>query len=131
MRRVRDQRGQALVESALIVPVLMLLVLGMVDFALVLQTYIGIVNAAGVGASYAAENGTSGLEAAVRAETDSNSLHCATLTVDPAVFSAADDDEAGFYKVTVTVRCQTSDLTGFINHLTLSWSAASRSTRSE
>lgn len=53
MRRRDDQRGVALVEMALVVPLLLLLLLGITDFARALLTNITVVEAAQEGALYA------------------------------------------------------------------------------
>lgn len=52
-----DESGGALVETALTVPLLVLLVLGSVEFARVAYTAIEVSNAARAGVSYGAQNG--------------------------------------------------------------------------
>ncbi len=47
-------RGQSLVELALLIPVLMILVFGIVDFGLGIRTYISLTNATREGARFAA-----------------------------------------------------------------------------
>jgi len=49
-----DERGQSLVEMALVLPLLLLLVLGIIDFGRAFNNYIIITNAAREGARYAA-----------------------------------------------------------------------------
>lgn len=49
----REDRGQALVEMALVVVLLLLLLLGIVDFGRAMHTYVVITNAAREGARYA------------------------------------------------------------------------------
>jgi Flp pilus assembly protein TadG len=46
--------GQGLVELALVLPVLLLITMGVVDFGRVFQTYVAVVNAARDGARYCA-----------------------------------------------------------------------------
>lgn len=49
-KRRRRSRGQALVEFAVILPVFMLMLLGMIDFGAGLFTYMSVINGARVGA---------------------------------------------------------------------------------
>jgi len=53
-RWIKNNRGQALVEFALILPVLMLLVVGMMEFSLVINQYMIVAEAAREGARSAA-----------------------------------------------------------------------------
>lgn len=50
MKCLRNDRGQALVEFALILPILLILIMGIVQFGLVLNAYITIENASREGA---------------------------------------------------------------------------------
>lgn len=50
MKYLRNERGQALVEFALILPILLILIMGIVQFGLVLNAYITIENASREGA---------------------------------------------------------------------------------
>lgn len=52
-RYVRDRRGQALVEFALILPAFLLLVVGMIEFGAVMHDYITVAEAARAGARLA------------------------------------------------------------------------------
>ena len=54
-RLMGEGRGQSLVELALLLPVLLILVLGTIDFGRVFFAYISVTNAARNGADYAAE----------------------------------------------------------------------------
>jgi len=56
-RYIRDRRGQAIVEMALILPVFIVLLLGMLYSGLVLQDYITLTEAARAGARVAAVGG--------------------------------------------------------------------------
>ncbi|MDR3559882.1 MAG: TadE/TadG family type IV pilus assembly protein [Negativicutes bacterium] len=51
---IKNQRGQSLVEFALVLPVLLMLVVGLLGFGLVMQDYISLAEAARAGARYAA-----------------------------------------------------------------------------
>ena len=53
-RRSREQSGQAFVELALVLPVLLLLLLGVVQFGTVFRDYIALTDATRVGARQAA-----------------------------------------------------------------------------
>ena len=53
-RGARRQRGQALVEMALVLPIFLILVMGIVDFGLGLRAWISITNSAREGARLAA-----------------------------------------------------------------------------
>jgi hypothetical protein len=53
-RHQRSESGQALVEFALVVPLLVLIVLGIIDFGRIFYTYEALANAAREGARYCA-----------------------------------------------------------------------------
>ena len=59
-RIVRGGRGQSLVEFALILPVLVILVLGIIDFGMGLRSYISLTNATREGARFAAVGNPAG-----------------------------------------------------------------------
>ena len=65
---LRRENGQALVEYALILPVLLLLLLGIIEFGVVVFSYDTIANAAREGARYGAvrPGDPGGIEAAAR-----------------------------------------------------------------
>jgi Flp pilus assembly protein TadG len=58
-RSIREERGQAMVEFALVVPVLVLLVLGIVQFAIVFNNSMALTDAVRAGARQAAVGRTS------------------------------------------------------------------------
>jgi Flp pilus assembly protein TadG len=104
------ERGQGTVEFALLLPVLLLLVVGVINFAFILHTYIQVVSAAGVGATYGATNAVTandiaGMSAAALA--DSANWHCNAPT---ATRSSLVGDPYGFQRVSVTVTCQVTEL---------------------
>jgi Flp pilus assembly protein TadG len=70
--RTKREYGQDLVEYALVLPILLLLVLGTIDLALVVFSYDTISNAAREGARYAVVHPTdvSGIEARARMLTE-------------------------------------------------------------
>lgn len=51
--RVRRERGQSLVETAVVVPILLLLIAAVIDFGRAFDTYIVLTNAAREGARFA------------------------------------------------------------------------------
>lgn len=53
-RRVRSRHGQALVETALLLPLLLILLLGAVDFGRIFFGWVAVTNASRVAANYAA-----------------------------------------------------------------------------
>ena len=61
-RLLRCARGQSLVEFSLILPVLMILVFGILDFGLGLRSYISLSNAVREGARYASVGNPIGIE---------------------------------------------------------------------
>lgn len=57
-RKLGQQKGQSLVETAVILPVVLLLVMGIIDFGLIFNNYILITNASREGARKASLGGT-------------------------------------------------------------------------
>ena len=56
----RTERGQSLVEFALVIPVLIILVFGIIDFGLALRAYISVTQATREGARFAAVGNDAG-----------------------------------------------------------------------
>jgi Flp pilus assembly protein TadG len=82
IRRARDDRGQALVEFALVVPILLLLVLGIVDFARAWNIYEVLTDAAREGARViVVDNGLGYDDARTRIQEAGGR---AGITIDPA-----------------------------------------------
>jgi Flp pilus assembly protein TadG len=86
-RRGRDDRGQALVEFALLVPILLLLILGVVEFGRAWNAYQVITDAAREGARVAVVNNTSAnvadsVEFTVRSAMGRAGLDHNTATID-------------------------------------------------
>jgi len=85
LTQLRRERGQELVEYALILPVLMLLILGTMQFALIVFSYNTIAEAARAGARYAVIGDLADhpdlIRAAVFRVTDTAGLARAQLTV--------------------------------------------------
>jgi Flp pilus assembly protein TadG len=81
-RKGQDERGQNLVEFALIVPFFLLLVFAIVDFGMGFHAYITITNSAREGARLGAVGGTAGeIETKVRSTADSLDDDKMTVTV--------------------------------------------------
>jgi Flp pilus assembly protein TadG len=59
LRRFNDERGQALIEYLLILPLLFLLIINLINFGGFFFAWIGVSNAARAGADYAALGGAS------------------------------------------------------------------------
>jgi len=98
----RRERGQSLVELSLLLPLLLILVLGAIDFGRVYFSYVTVTNGARTGAEYAAVRpanaiDTAGIEAAVLEETSS-------LSSTPTVSSTTGSDGDGNLYAKVTVR---------------------------
>lgn len=53
-RRIREERGQTLVEFALVVPVLLVILFGIIQFGVVYRNYVTLTDASRVGARKAA-----------------------------------------------------------------------------
>ena len=58
MFKLKDEKGQALVEFAIILPVLLLILLGIIEFGLMLNSYLTIQNASREGARLGIVGGT-------------------------------------------------------------------------
>jgi Flp pilus assembly protein TadG len=86
LNRFRRERGQDLIEFALVMPLLFLMVFGILEFALVFFTYNTIADAARDGARYGvigvrSISDTAGIVATVYEVTDAANLSRAKLTV--------------------------------------------------
>ena len=98
LRRLREERGQELVEYALVLPLLLLLIFGILQFVLVMMAYNTLGDAAREGARLGviADNADypSRIEAVVYDITDAAGMARADLTVDPV--KTADAETNGF-----------------------------------
>src|SRR5512146_61453 len=107
-RIAHSEEGQGLVEGAFVFTILSLMVLAIIDFAYLYQTFIGVTNAASQGAMYAANDigyDSARIQAAALAE--GSMRHCRTLVVSS---TAPQNDAFGLPMVSVTVRCEVDDL---------------------
>lgn len=112
MRRARgDESGQALVELALTTPLLILLLLGAVEFGRVAFTAIELSNAAKAAAQYGAQNlltatDQPGMQAVAQADASALTAGTVTVSVDANTCSCSSPDTA-----TAPFACRTATST--------------------
>lgn len=125
-------RGQALVEFALVLPILLLLLVFAIDFGRVFFGWVGIHNAARIGANYAASHpdawtAPNNVQKAAQRQAfldqisrDAEAINCSLATVDPPTFinrgGTANPREMGD-QVTVTLRCDFTVITPIASSL--------------
>jgi Flp pilus assembly protein TadG len=112
VRRPYLEDGQSLVELAVMFSVLVMLLLGVVDFTWVFQSYVRANTAANAGVVYASQgtteaNNATGVQSAALA--GFSSWTCTSSG--PTVSAVLGTDTNGNTLVTVTVQCQVSGLT--------------------
>ena len=124
------QRGQAIVEFALVLPLLLVLVMGIIDFGLVIQQYLGLEHSARAGARLASTGASLSAVSARVGESIGWRWSSEDLTV--IVISS---DQGDYSEVTVTVRAPVhfvTPLASLAEGLSPSWEAqASASFRVE
>ena len=132
-RRSRS-RGQTLVEFALILPVLLLLTLGVVDFSRIFVSYIALTNAVREGALYAAEGDrtvaatyVSHIQSRMQPEADAAgltlsavSIQCTTSALEPSPVWTACANGATPTFIRVSASYQMSLLTPFFSPILMS-----------
>jgi len=110
-KKKRNYKGQSLIEMALILPVILLIIMAIVDFGLLFNSYMVINNAAREGARNAAIGSTdvkvSGIVEEVTGMLDQSRL---TFTVTPSEALRKKGDE-----ITVTVTYQNQLITPIIS----------------
>lgn len=79
-RARKEERGQAMVEFALVLPVFMLLIFGIIDFGMGFHTWITVTNSAREGARLGAVRGTEA-EIVQRVHDTADTLDAANMTV--------------------------------------------------
>ncbi|MCH8025995.1 MAG: pilus assembly protein [Chloroflexi bacterium] len=104
--RKRGDRGQALVELAMIAPVLIIIMLGVIDYGRIYFAYVSVTNGARNGADYAAIGpteaaDTAGIKAAALTDT-SDLLDQSATNPDVAVVTANDSQGSLYADVTMT-----------------------------
>lgn len=106
-RLARGDSGQALVEFALVAPLMLILLLGMVEFGRAWNTYQTVTDAAREGARIAAVNSKQNLSAdsvfhAVRKALAAARLDSAAATIDTSGYNFAPADENEAVRISVT-----------------------------
>lgn len=82
-RTSRNESGQSLVETALVLPVLLTLLIGVVEMARIARAGISVANAAKAGAQYATQNGYTAQDSsgiATAAQNESTNLTVSTTS---------------------------------------------------
>ena len=104
LQRLRNERGQAMVEFALVLPILMALLLGIIQFGIVFNNYITLTDATRAGARKAAVSrfdGDSGASAKLEVENSAQGLDQSKLAPTISVTASPDWNTPG-NDVTVT-----------------------------
>jgi Flp pilus assembly protein TadG len=104
LQRLRNERGQAMVEFALVLPILMALLLGIIQFGIVFNNYITLTDATRAGARKAAVSrfvGDSGASAKAAVENSAQGLDQSKLAPTISVTASPDWNTPG-NDVTVT-----------------------------
>ena len=101
----RSARGQSLVELAILLPVLLILALGVIDYGRVYFAYVSVTNAARNGAHYASESpaATADLDGIRNTALDDMSELLNTSPTNPVVSAVSDTDSKGRLYADVTV----------------------------
>ena len=104
-KKVQRPRGQALVEFALLLPLLLLLILGAMDIGRMFYTKIVITNAAREGANYLAYNidKTDEAKRAARNEANSSNVDSDSLVIITTIFTPTGGEKTVGVEVTTTV----------------------------
>ena len=103
----RDQKGQSLVEFALVVPLLMLIILGIVEFSRLFELVNVVTSAAREGARVAAVTAP---DVSRVQNTARNVLTAGSVTQTPTISVSGPN---GLSEITVTVRVTYTPITGF------------------
>ena len=116
----KSEKGQSLVEFVLVLPILLLLILGVLEFGWMLNAKVTVNAAVREGArvraalGYSSANNATYNSAATNAILDALDTSNITLVISPAY--AIDSDSEGSNRVTVTISTQVDPLIGiFIN----------------
>lgn len=94
IKRIREVRGQALVETALVFPILVTLLLGAADLARVAHASIAVTNAARAGAQYGAQDGFTAQDSTGIATAASNEASNLTITTTSSYACVCSDGSA-------------------------------------
>lgn len=94
LRRFSGEGGQSLVETALVFPVLITVLVGAVEMARVVRASIAVANAAKAGAQYAGESGFTAQDSTGIATAASNEASPLTVTTSSSSSCACSDGSA-------------------------------------
>ena len=108
----RGQRGQGMVELAIILPLLLTVLLGTIDLGRAFYTYVALTNAAREAARYAAVNDTNASITQVRQEFTAGSADLSGCAAGSLTFAASGGGRGNAY--TVNVGCRFTLITPFI-----------------
>jgi Flp pilus assembly protein TadG len=111
LKILKTSRGQSLAELALVTPVILLLVLGAVDFGRAYFAHVSVTNAARNGADYAAQNDsaaadTAGIREVVMWEM-SELVNTSGTNPEVTVATGTDTQDGDYAEVTVTYEFST------------------------
>lgn len=85
MKILKNQKGQSLVEFSIILPLLLLVVMGIVEFGMMLNSYLTINNAAREGARYGIiGNSNAEIQSIITSTSPSLNSAYLTITITPA-----------------------------------------------
>jgi hypothetical protein len=134
MRRGKGEKGQALIELALSLTLLVTIAVGLADFAYVFRQYVQVVNAANNGAVYAAKGDAyyqniGAIRTAVLAEARDTKCLDGGPPVVSLLTGTGDKDSTGAHLVTVHVECTVNGLipiAGIGGNISLSANATKR-----
>ena len=119
-RTVTSERGAAAVEFALILPILLLLVLGVVEFSRVYNVQISLSNAAREGARYMAIHH---VEPPATQDTKEKAIEAAPSIINPTLdegdVEVSDDCASLESTVTVTINYEVALISGFFDFTTV------------
>lgn len=85
MKILRNQKGQSLVEFSIILPLLLLIIMGIVEFGMMLNSYLTLNNAARDGARYGViGNSNAQIQSMITSSSPSLNSADLTITITPA-----------------------------------------------
>jgi Flp pilus assembly protein TadG len=106
IHRERSERGAAAVEFALVMPLLLLLVFGIVEFGLIMNRQITVTHAAREGARYYSLPGITGAQAKARCEAAAPNFQTSADPQQNVVCTATPTTTAGAPGTTVTMKAE-------------------------
>jgi Flp pilus assembly protein TadG len=117
-KHLHGEHGQGLVELAMVVPLLLLLALGTVDFGLAFRTYISLTNAAREGARWISTHPENPSAAMARVTVEAGRVGLSPSATDDTLITVIFDPDKTSYsageEVTITVLHDYPLLFGFV-----------------